>query len=108
MRNFVINMSRARDIENNLSPRQEFNLWPPVHRSDALTTELRRARGELGIPFGDSDFFHCPIVVTSWSHHFSTFDVYIFFGLVDQPEGREKSLETIIHQELNFVPFYLK
>ena len=26
----------------NLSPRQELNLWPSVHRSHALTTKLRR------------------------------------------------------------------
>ena len=40
-------MSRARDREKHLSPRQKLNLWPSVHRSDALTTELRRARDEL-------------------------------------------------------------
>ena len=48
MRNDVIIMSWARDKENNLSTRQELNLWPLVHRSDTLTTELRRTHGELG------------------------------------------------------------
>ena len=28
--------------------RQKLNLWPSVHRCDAITTELRRTRGELG------------------------------------------------------------
>ena len=47
VRNEVINMSRARDKEKNLSSQQDLQLWPSVHRSDALTTELRRIRGEL-------------------------------------------------------------
>ena len=48
MRNDVIITSWARDKENNLSTRQELNLWPLVHRSNTLTTELRRTHGELG------------------------------------------------------------
>ena len=32
----------------NLSPRQVLNLWPSVHRLDALTTELRTICDELG------------------------------------------------------------
>ena len=32
----------------NLSPRQDLNLRPSVHQSDALTTDLWRTRGELG------------------------------------------------------------
>ena len=44
----AIDMSRARDKEKNLSPWQELNLWPSVHRSDALTTELQRTRSALG------------------------------------------------------------
>ena len=31
-----------------LSFRQELNLWPSVHWSDALSTELQRTHGELG------------------------------------------------------------
>ena len=31
-----------------LSPRQELNLWPSAHWSDALTSELWRIRGKLG------------------------------------------------------------
>ena len=31
-----------------LSFRQELNLWPSVHQSDALSTELQRTLGELG------------------------------------------------------------
>ena len=39
----MINMSQAgRGQRKNLSPRQELNLRPSVHRSDALTTELQR------------------------------------------------------------------
>ena len=34
--------------KKNLSPWQELNLWPSVHRSDALTTELQRTRSALG------------------------------------------------------------
>ena len=88
MRKGVINMSRAWDIEKNLSPRQELNLWPSVHRTDGLTTEL--------------------LAPLSWlvDRIISNFLSIYFFGLVDQPEGKEKSLEIIIHQELNFVPFY--
>ena len=48
MRSVVINMSRAPDKRKNLSPREELNLRPSVHRSDILTTELRWACGELG------------------------------------------------------------
>ena len=47
MRIRVINMLPTRDKEKNLSPRKELNLQPSVHCSDALTTELRRTRGEL-------------------------------------------------------------
>ena len=36
-------------MKKNLSPRKELKLWPSVHRSDALTTELRRTRGEWAI-----------------------------------------------------------
>ena len=32
----------------NLSPRQQLNLWPSAQRLDALTSELRRTRDELG------------------------------------------------------------
>ena len=42
MRSVLINKRK------NLSPREEFNLRPSVHRSDILTTELRWACGELG------------------------------------------------------------
>ena len=42
MRSVVINKRK------NLSPREELNLRPSVHRSDILTTELRWACGELG------------------------------------------------------------
>ena len=48
MRSVVINMSRARDKRKNLSPREELNLRPSVHRSDTLTTELRWTCGRLG------------------------------------------------------------
>ena len=40
--------ARARNKRKNLSPREELNLRPSVHRSDILTTELRWACGELG------------------------------------------------------------
>ena len=40
-------MSRAQDKEKTEFPK-ELNLGPSVHRSDALTTELRRTRDELG------------------------------------------------------------
>ena len=47
MRKDVIIMSRARD--NKSESRQEFGTYEiPQHRSDALTTELRRTRGMLG------------------------------------------------------------
>ena len=32
----------------NLSPQQELNLWPSIHQSDALTTELQRTHAKLG------------------------------------------------------------
>ena len=32
----------------NLSPRQQLNLWPSAQRLDALTSELRRTRDKLG------------------------------------------------------------
>ena len=44
----VISMSRARDKDKKLRPRQELNLWPSAQRLDALTSELRRTRDELG------------------------------------------------------------
>ena len=49
MRNDVINMSWAWDKEKKLSFQQELNLWPSVHWSDALSTELQRTHGELGL-----------------------------------------------------------
>ena len=51
MRDDVINMSRARDKDKKLSPRQELNLWPSAQRLDALTSELRRTRDEQGQRF---------------------------------------------------------
>ena len=48
--NDVVNMSRAREREKIWAPWQELNLWPSTHRSDALTTELGRMRGELSGP----------------------------------------------------------
>ena len=49
MKNDVINMSRVWDMEKiEKKPRQELNPLSSVHQSDALTTELRRSRGELG------------------------------------------------------------
>ena len=49
MKNDVINMSRVWDKEKmEKNPRQELNPLSCVHQSDALTTELRRSRGELG------------------------------------------------------------
>ena len=49
MKNDVINMSRVWDKEKfEKNPRQELNPLSSVHQSDALTTELRRSRGELG------------------------------------------------------------
>ena len=48
VRNDIINLSRAWEKEKNRSRRQELNLWPSIHWSDALSTELRRTRGELG------------------------------------------------------------
>ena len=37
----LINITRARGEEKNLSPRQELNPWPPEHPAGALSTELR-------------------------------------------------------------------
>lgn len=49
MKNDVINMSRVWDKEKiEKNPRQELNPLSSVQQSDALTTELRRSRGELG------------------------------------------------------------
>ena len=39
---------RTWDKEDNLSPRQESNPWPPEHRAGALSTELRELM-ETGI-----------------------------------------------------------
>jgi len=69
MRNDVINMPRARDREKNLSPRQKLNLRPSVHRSDALTTELRMARDVAGL----YTRFLCTVLVACGSYHFSFF-----------------------------------
>ena len=44
----VINISRAQDKEKSESPTLIEPIWPTVHRSDALTTELRWTCGELG------------------------------------------------------------
>ena len=41
-------MTRAWDKEQILSPRREWNAWPPRYRLGALTTELRETRSELG------------------------------------------------------------
>ena len=65
MRNDVINMSRACDREKKTE-----SLWPSVHRSDALTTEPRRARDELPALYTR---FLCPVLVVCWSHHFPFF-----------------------------------
>ena len=49
MKTDVINMSQVWDKEKiEKNPRQELNPLSSVHQSDALTTELRRSRGELG------------------------------------------------------------
>ena len=48
MTSVVINMSRARDKRKDLSPPEELNPRPSVHRSDILTTELRWTCGEVG------------------------------------------------------------
>ena len=44
----VINISRAQDKKKSESPTLIEPIWPTVHRSDALTTELRWTCGELG------------------------------------------------------------
>ena len=45
----VINIPRAQDKEKKSeSPTLIEPIWPTVHRSDALTTELRWTCGELG------------------------------------------------------------
>ena len=86
--------------KNKSDPRQELNLWPSVHRSDAPTTQLRGIRGELchiqGSCIRPSDrcteghrfnscrglrFFLCP-TLCSWhvdrliSHVFTELKVY--------------------------------
>ena len=43
-----INISRAQDKEKSESPTLIEPIWPTVHRSDALTTELRWTYGDLG------------------------------------------------------------
>ena len=49
MKTDVINMSQVWDKEKiQKYPRQEWNPLSSVQQSDALTTELRRSRGELG------------------------------------------------------------
>ena len=40
-------MSRGREKDKNLSPRQDSNLQFSAHRLDAVTTERRETRGEL-------------------------------------------------------------
>ena len=61
MRNDVINMSRGRNKEKNLSPQKELNLAGPAHHESFVaqwlehSTGVRKVIGSISV--GDSDFF---------------------------------------------------
>ena len=64
MRNDVINMSRGRDKEKNLSPRKELNLAGPAHHESFVAQWLEHPTGVWkvigSIPVGDSNVFLVP------------------------------------------------
>ena len=83
----------------NLSPRQELNLWPSVHRSHALTTKLRRTSAVY-------ETLLCQIMVNKNVHcsirfrlQFSSFYTITFQRTTNN--ARDKSINQSINQPSN-------